>query len=103
MTLFAFDALNMVITGALRGAGKQVIVTKLSIIQSYVVAIPVAIGLGFYTDLGLFGIWSGLGCGVVVASMGGAFMLFRRLDWKAASKLARERSKAEGAGADGNS
>ena len=92
LVMFSFDAVNMTIVGSIRGAGRQVFVTKLSVVQSYVVALPVAAGLAFYTDLGLLGIWIGLGSGVVTASLGGAWYLFYRLDWPEASELARKRA-----------
>jgi MATE family multidrug resistance protein len=92
LLLYTFDCLNMVIVGALRGAGQQLVAMKLSLVQAYAISIPVAICLGFYTPLGLFGVWMGLGCGVAVAALGGGWFLSARLSWRVAAQVARKRS-----------
>ena len=92
LLLYTLDCLNMVIVGALRGAGQQLVAMKLSLVQAYAISIPVAICLGFYTPLGLFGLWMGLGCGVAAAVVGGAWFLSARFSWQLAAQVARKRS-----------
>lgn len=92
LLLYTLDCLNMVIVGALRGAGQQLVAMKLSLVQAYAISIPVAICLGFYTPLGLFGVWMGLGCGVAAAVVGGAWFLSARFSWQLAAQVARKRS-----------
>lgn len=63
------DGLQCVALGALRGLLDNRWPTSAALISYWLVAIPMSILLGFVFDFGPVGIWSGFGCGVVLAAV----------------------------------
>ncbi|SCU78541.1 LANO_0A03268g1_1 [Lachancea nothofagi CBS 11611] len=70
------DVFNVLAAGVLRAQGRQRIGGILNILAYYVVGLPVAVTLGFYTDLGVKGFWIGLGCGIFVLSIGEVYCVW---------------------------
>ena len=54
---------KVVISGVLRGSGRQYIGAIVNFIAYYIIGIPLAVVFGFKTDLGVFGIWIGMAIG----------------------------------------
>ncbi|KAJ2399441.1 ethionine resistance protein [Coemansia sp. RSA 2559] len=75
-----FDMVSNVLTGVLRGQGRQGIAAVIRVISLYVIALPLAYVLAFYFDLGLYGMWIGLALGFVLIS-GAEFWLVITSDW----------------------
>lgn len=73
-----FDGLQVVGLGVLRGLGDTRMPTFITMIAYWLFALPMAYFLGFYTSLGLYGIWIGLYCGLGIAAIG-LFLRFVQL------------------------
>ena len=56
----AFDALPVVLVFSLQGAGATRWVAGVQVMQQYVLLIPLALLLGFFFEMGVFGLWLGL-------------------------------------------
>lgn len=55
-----FDCLGAIVSGILRGQGRQAVGAIVNIPSYYLVGIPVGLALTFTRDYGLFGIWLGM-------------------------------------------
>ena len=73
------DGIQVVAQGALRGLSDVRTPTIMTFISYWVISLPMAYILGFYTDLGVIGIWIGLAVGLTM----NAILLFRRFMKKA--------------------
>lgn len=63
------DGIQVVGTGILRGIGETKITAIANLIGHWIVGLPLAIYLGFYTDLKLQGLWIGLSTGLTIVAM----------------------------------
>jgi MATE family multidrug resistance protein len=77
------DGVQVVAQGALRGLSDTRMPTILSFISYWVISLPLAYLLGFYTSLGVIGIWVGLALGLTI----NAVLLYRRFMQKANALL----------------
>lgn len=77
------DGVQVVAQGALRGLSDTRVPTLLTFISYWVVSLPMAYVLGFYTKLGVLGIWVGLAVGLYV----NAGLLYTRFNKKAKQLL----------------
>ncbi len=83
-TLFQIsDGVQVVAQGALRGMNDTRTPTLLTFIAYWVISLPLAYVLGFYTSLGVVGIWIGLAAGLTA----NAILLYRRFMKKANALL----------------
>ncbi|KAJ2555591.1 hypothetical protein EV175_002225 [Coemansia sp. RSA 1933] len=71
-----FDMVSNVLTGVLRGQGRQGIAAVIRVISLYVIALPLAYVLTFYLNLGLYGMWVGLAFGFVLISCAECWLVF---------------------------
>lgn len=69
------DGLCIINGSVLRGCGLQVMAAKVVLFSYYVVAIPVSVVLGFYTDMGVLGLAWGITLGTFVHCEFTAFIL----------------------------
>ena len=67
--LHAFDALQVVATGALRGQGRTIPATVSNFIGHWVLGLPVAAWLALRMDWGVIGIWWGITFGLAVVAL----------------------------------
>lgn len=75
-----FDALNAVAGSCLRGQGMQALGSLVNLITYYIFAIPLAFILGWALDLKLYGLWIGIGSGMLIIGVVEAYyVLFP--DW----------------------
>lgn len=89
------DGLCIINGSVLRGCGLQVMAAKVVLFSYYVVAIPVAYVLGFYTDMGVTGLAWGITLGTYVHSGIYAFLV-SRIDWEKQSRIAVQRAGGVG-------
>ena len=78
---FMGDGLNTVLSGVLRGAGRQMVGAAVNLAGYWCGGVPLAALLGFHFGMGVFGFWGGL----VAASSAQAvaqIMVVMRLDWR---------------------
>ncbi|KAJ1740102.1 ethionine resistance protein [Coemansia sp. RSA 1086] len=68
VAVVTFDTLSNVLTGILRGQGRQSIAAVIRVISLYVVGVPLAYALCFPLKLELYGLWVGLSVGFAVIS-----------------------------------
>jgi MATE family multidrug resistance protein len=87
---FIFRSVNNVASGVLRGQGRQGIAAKVHIVTGYLVGIPLGYALAFNCDLGLLGLWIGLGTFHFLGSLG-QFAIIYATDWTEQVRLAKER------------
>ncbi|WP_139353568.1 MATE family efflux transporter [Pseudomonas fluorescens] len=80
-----FDGSQMVLLGIFRGLKKTVIPMLLSIICFWLVGLPLALLLAFYTDLGAAGIWCGLALGLLALF---SLLLFRWIRYEPSAQVA---------------
>jgi MATE family multidrug resistance protein len=80
-----FDGLQVVMAGALRGAGDIRVPFLMTTACYWLCGIPLALYLGFGTDLGVHGLWMGIVAGLVCA----AFALTARFAWLSARPIGR--------------
>ncbi|XVE58818.1 hypothetical protein DITRI_Ditri04bG0199500 [Diplodiscus trichospermus] len=85
-----FDAVQCVLSGAVRGCGWQKIGAYINIGSYYLVGIPCSILFAFVLDLGGKGLWLGIICALLVqaASLG---IVTIRTNWEQEAKKATER------------
>lgn len=84
-TLFQIsDGVQVVAQGALRGLSDTKTPTVFSFISYWVVSLPMAYVLGFYTTLGVVGVWVGLAAGLTL----NAILLYKRFMKKANALIA---------------
>ncbi|KAI3433740.1 hypothetical protein D9Q98_003547 [Chlorella vulgaris] len=96
----AGDGLNAVISGVLRGAGRQELGALLNLGSYWGLGLPTAYLLGIKAELGLSGLWGGL---VLATSVQGTIMLFVlvRFNWQREAQRAAEVLAATGDGGGG--
>eukprot|EP00854_Cymbomonas_tetramitiformis_P003812 gene3812-4765_t len=91
MTLTIPNNLKQILTGSLRGAGKQSLEVRVVCISYLIVALPISAALGFEWHQqwlpGLKGLYFGLIVGATMHLIGNAYIL-SRIDWKAVSDAA---------------
>ncbi|MEZ1320978.1 MATE family efflux transporter [Pseudomonas fluorescens] len=80
-----FDGSQMVLLGIFRGLKKTVVPMLLSIICFWLVGLPLALLLAFYTDLGAAGIWCGLALGLLALF---SLLLFRWIRYEPSAQVA---------------
>ncbi|KAJ2321776.1 ethionine resistance protein [Coemansia sp. RSA 2702] len=85
-----FDTLSSVLTGILRGQGRQGVAATIRVISLYVVGVPLAYALCFPLGLGLYGLWVGLTVGFVVICAAEGWLVLVS-DWHAEVKRSIER------------
>lgn len=90
---FGFVAIQQVLTGAFRGAGRTVMAMALTIIALWVLQFPLAFVLSERTPLAEAGIWWAFPIANVAAALV-AWLWFRRGSWKS-SALTEERTLEE--------
>ena len=72
-----FDSLNAVAGSCLRGQGMQSIGSIANFLGYYAFGIPVAICLSWFLDWKLYGLWIGIGCGMLtIGTIEAYFVLF---------------------------
>uniref|UniRef100_UPI0037E785E8 multidrug and toxin extrusion protein 1 n=1 Tax=Semicossyphus pulcher TaxID=241346 RepID=UPI0037E785E8 len=86
-----FDAILCVCSGILVGAGMQKIAALSNLVSYYVIALPMTIGLMFYTKLRILGLWVGLLVCVVLQTAFFLGLIFK-LDWKKVTQKAQQRA-----------
>jgi len=64
-----FDAIQVAMAGALRGAGDVRLPFVLTVLGQWGIGFPVAYYLGFHTSLGVTGLWCGLTAGLLAISV----------------------------------
>lgn len=79
------DGLQVVGAGALRGAGDTHAPMIANLVGYYVIALPIAIGLGFGLHMGAPGLWWGLSAGLTAV----AIALVARFAWLSARTIQR--------------
>ncbi|ODV98239.1 hypothetical protein PACTADRAFT_725 [Pachysolen tannophilus NRRL Y-2460] len=89
-----YDCLNVLAAGCLRGQGRQQVGSTLNLIAYYIVAVPLALTLAFKFDWGIKGLWSGLGCGVLILALSETYFVVNS-DW---TKIVEEADKRNNAG-----
>lgn len=80
--LVFFDGVNAVVSGVLRGSGRQMLGAGINVIGYWVIGVPLAAYLAFRGGLGLQGFWVGVTCGAFVQAVVLLTVLFR-WDWQA--------------------
>ena len=101
--------------GILNGCGKQGLNAKLSLVSSYCVGVPAAVVLCFALELGVLGLWLGLGLGQFFRCCVGHWLVscssfwwlsqwltrglwccqvWKKQDWAELSRAARARTSA---------
>lgn len=87
-----FDAICTVLSGILRGMGRQHVGGYLNLFFYYVVALPIAIYLAFYLDLQLTGLWLGINVALLFICFAEVFYL-AHCDWNSIVDEARARQE----------
>lgn len=64
-----FDSLNAIAGSCLRGQGMQLIGSIVNLVVYYLFAIPMGMILGWTFDLKLFGLWIGIGSGMLIIGL----------------------------------
>ncbi|CAO2815008.1 unnamed protein product [Amaranthus hypochondriacus] len=84
-----FDSTQAVISGVARGCGWQHIASFVNLVAYYIVGIPVAAALGFWTQLRGRGLWLGVLCGAITQTILLA-IITSRTNWEEESRKARK-------------
>ncbi|RLN26708.1 hypothetical protein BBJ28_00021262 [Nothophytophthora sp. Chile5] len=84
------DAINAVVQGVFRGAGRQKPAAITNVVAYYVGGIPLGVLLGFQFDLGVKGLWLGVGSGMVATVSVLLFLMLHYWKW---DKLADDAQK----------
>lgn len=58
--------MQVVLSGMLRGSGRQYIGAMINFVAYYIIGIPIGVLLGFKADLKVIGLWSGMVIGNVM-------------------------------------
>lgn len=89
-----FDSLNAIAGSCLRGQGMQLIGSIVNLVVYYLFAIPLGMILGWTFDLKLFGLWIGIGSGMLIIGLIEAYyVLFP--DWDKILRRAEMLKEAE--------
>jgi MATE family multidrug resistance protein len=75
-----YDCPNILFAGCLRGQGRQQVGSILNLLAYYVIAVPLALILGFRFQFGLLGLWCGLGVGIFTLA-GSEYWFLRNSNW----------------------
>lgn len=85
-----FDGTNAVLSGILRGCGKQRVGFFACLVSYYALGLPVGLYLTFTKEMGLAGLWYGLAVGSICACvLQGSYI--RNVKWKEVAEEAAER------------
>ncbi|KAJ2163007.1 ethionine resistance protein [Coemansia sp. RSA 552] len=90
VVVVAFDILSNVLTGILRGQGRQGIAAVTRVVALYIVGIPLAYGLCFPLGYGLYGLWVGLAVGFVLIALAESWLVLIS-NWHSEVKRSLER------------
>lgn len=90
-----FDCCQGWLTGLIRGVGQFNHAMYGQLISFYLIGIPLGIFFGFYLDLGINGLWIGLGIALVIVSIYYVYLLVFHFDWYKIGVEAIERAKME--------
>ncbi|KAJ0444243.1 putative multi antimicrobial extrusion protein [Helianthus annuus] len=85
-----FNSIGPVLSGVAVGAGMQGVVAIVNLVCFYLIGIPLGVLLGYFTTLGVKGIWIGMIGGVLVQTLALLFMTWRT-NWDDQVKKASER------------
>jgi len=86
------DGIQAVAAGILRGAGRPTPGTLCNIVGHYAIGIPLGVVLAFVFKMGVYGLWTGLICGLAVVSL--MLVIFvLRIDWPKMCQDAKDRSQ----------
>jgi len=77
----AFDAINIIASGALRGAGDTRWMAMVMFLFAYLFFLPLSLGLAFLAKWGALGAWIGATAYIIILS-GFLFTRFRRGHWR---------------------
>jgi len=86
-----YDCPNILFAGCLRGQGRQHVGSILNLLAYYVLAVPLALVLGFRFQFGLFGLWSGLGVGIFTLASS-EYWFLKNSNWDAILLASRHRN-----------
>ncbi|KAJ1965844.1 hypothetical protein GGI12_000473 [Dipsacomyces acuminosporus] len=81
VVVMIFDMLSNVLTGVLRGQGRQGIAATIRVVSLYGIAVPLAYFLCFPLRLGLYGLWMGLCAGFIAISAAEGWLVLSS-DWQ---------------------
>ncbi|KAJ2617692.1 ethionine resistance protein [Coemansia sp. RSA 1365] len=90
VVVVVFDMASNVLTGVLRGQGRQGIAAIIRVVALYLLAVPLAYALCFTAGLGLRGLWIGLAVGFVTIAAAEAWLVLVT-DWHGEVKRSIER------------
>lgn len=85
-----FDGTQTFNSALLRSIGRPLAGSIVNFVGYYLLALPIAAGLGWGTSLRTFGVWAGLIAGLAGATFG-YFALIYRVDWDKEAQLAKDR------------
>ncbi|KAL0490450.1 hypothetical protein AKO1_009544, partial [Acrasis kona] len=88
------DGMQAVMSGILRGLGRQRIGAVACFVSYYAIGIPSSLLLTFYFDWGLMGIWVGMAFGVTAVSLVMLPYIIFGIDWNLESVNAKKRIAA---------
>ncbi|ETO84084.1 hypothetical protein F444_01982 [Phytophthora nicotianae P1976] len=86
------DGLNAVMQGIFRGAGKQKPAAIANVIGYYGGGIPLGAILAFVADMGVEGLWWGIGFGIAVTLLSLSFLMTNYWHWDQLASTARQRT-----------
>ncbi|EGZ15108.1 hypothetical protein PHYSODRAFT_315616 [Phytophthora sojae] len=86
------DGLNAVMQGVFRGAGKQKPAAIANVLGYYGGGIPLGAILAFVGDLGVDGLWWGIGFGITSTWLSLTFLMLRYWKWDQLAAEARQRT-----------
>ncbi|KAG6961529.1 hypothetical protein JG687_00007657 [Phytophthora cactorum] len=86
------DGLNAVMQGIFRGAGKQKPAAVANVIGYYGGGIPLGAILAFAADMGVEGLWWGIGFGIAATWLSLTFMMLNYWRWDQLASEARQRT-----------
>ncbi|XP_064642771.1 multidrug and toxin extrusion protein 1-like [Lineus longissimus] len=89
----SFTSIGM---GALRGCGRQTVGAAMGFVCFYVIGLPIALCLMFFTVITLAGYWWGIAVGFICGAVFILLYLEKQTDWDQEAKLARERAGVNG-------
>lgn len=100
--LVFFDGVNAVVSGVLRGSGRQLLGAGINALGYFAVGVPLAAFLAFKGGLAvpLHGFWWGVSAGAGVQAFVLLFLL-SRWDWSAQAARVQARMRAAGTGGGG--
>nr|XP_055036432.1 multidrug and toxin extrusion protein 1-like isoform X1 [Misgurnus anguillicaudatus] len=86
-----FDAISVITSGIIRGAGKQLIGALCNIVGFYLIGLPIEVTLMFAVNMGIIGLWVGLFVSVFLQSLFFIILIWK-MDWKKATQEALVRA-----------